>query len=389
MNPAVEIRNHESELMCPAGQALCVRDVNGANNSLRLFTEGDDLYDAMISAIEAAGRSIRLESFILAADEIGGRFARALSGRARAGVEVRFHFDSFGAATGYSWDLFREMIDAGIKLKWYHPWSWRHPSRYFQRNHRKLLVIDERELFLGGFNIRLENSIGLYGEGRKRDTHVSISGDLARHAAALFDQMWQDAEHPYADFATEEGTVFDPFLVPSFSCLGWKRIACLYAGLIERSAHRVYITTPYFCPGSIVDTAVRQAARRGVDVRLLVPRDSDPSFVGWLTRSGYSRMMAEGVHIYEYVAPRKLHAKTAVIDDEWCVIGSPNLDHLSLLVNHELVLIARDPGLGSALTEQFYRDLADASEVKPNAWAKRGWTERGLEAVGWTARKIL
>ena len=101
MNPAVEILNHESELMCPAGQALCVRDVNGANNSLRLFTEGDDLYDAMISAIEAAGRSIRLESFILAADEIGGRFARALSGRARAGVEVRFHFDSFGAATGY------------------------------------------------------------------------------------------------------------------------------------------------------------------------------------------------------------------------------------------------------------------------------------------------
>jgi cardiolipin synthase len=85
----------------------------------------------------------------------------------------------------------------------------------------------------------------------------------------------------------------------------------------------------------------------------------------------------------------KLHAKTALIDGEWCIIGSSNLDHLSLLVNHELVLIARDGGIGSALTEQFYRDLEDASEVNSNAWAKRGWAARGLEAIGWTARKIL
>ena len=389
MNKAIEVEDKTKDRACPDWQALGVPDLNGGNGSLHLFAEGDDLYDAMISAIEAAQRSIQLESFIFAADQVGWRFARALSAKARAGVEVRFHFDSFGAATGYSWELLREMVDGGVKLKCYHPWSWRHPSRYFHRNHRKLLLIDERELFLGGFNIRLENSRRLYGEGRKRDTHVSISGELARHAAALFDQMWDDPEHPYADFATEEASVFDPLLVPNFAYLGWKRIACLYAGLIERSVHHVYITTPYFCPGSIVDTAVRQAARRGVDVRLLVPRDSDPSFVGWLTRSGYSRMMAQGVHIYEYVAPRKLHAKTAVIDDEWCVIGSPNLDHLSLLVNHEIVLVARDRGLGSALTEQFYRDLADASDVKPNAWAERGWAERVLEAIGWTARKLL
>ena len=124
-------------------------------------------------------------------------------------------------------------------------------------------------------------------------------------------------------------------------------------------------------------------------MRLLVPRYSDPPFVGWLTRSGYTSLMTDGVRIYEYVAPRKLHAKTAVIDDEWCIIGSPNLDHLSLLVNHELLLIARDGRLGSALTEQFYRDLTDASEVNANTWAHRGWAERGLEALGWTARKIL
>jgi cardiolipin synthase len=248
-NVAVEVGNKTNDRTCTDWQALCVPDLNVGNNWLRLFTEGDDLHDAMISAIEGAQRSIRLEVFIFAADEIGWQFARTLSAKARAGVEVRFHFDSRGAATRYSPDLFREMADAGVKLKWYRPWSWRHPSRYFQRNHRKLLVIDEQELFLGGFNIRRENSRTFYGEGRQRDTHVSVRGELARHASALFDQMWDDPEHPYADGATEQASVFDPPLVPSFVCLGWKRIACLYAGLIESFVRHVYITTPYFVPG--------------------------------------------------------------------------------------------------------------------------------------------
>jgi cardiolipin synthase len=101
--------------------------------------------------------------------------------------------------------------------------------------------------------------------------------------------------------------------------------------------------------------------------------------------------MAEGVHVYEYLPPPrgKLHAKTALVDDEWCVIGSPNLDHLSLLVNHELVLVARDRGVGEALRAQYFKDLADASEVRPSVWAQRGWAERFLEAIGWTARKLF
>jgi cardiolipin synthase len=390
-NVAVELSKKANDGTCPDWPALCTPDVNGGNSSLRLFTEGDDLHDAMLSAIERARRSIRLEVFIFAADEIGGQFAKALSARARAGVDVRFHYDSRGAATCYSPGLFQEMVDAGVKLKWYRPWNWLHPTLYFQRNHRKLLVIDERELFLGGFNLRRENSRKLYGEGRQRDTHVSIRGELARDAAAVFDRMWRDPEHPYADFATAAASEFDPLQVQNFACLGWQRIACLYARLIESSVRRIYITTPYFCPGSIVARTARQAAKRGVDVRLLVPRCSDPAFVGWLTRCGYTSLMADGVRIYEYLPPPrgKLHAKTAVIDDEWSVIGSPNLDHLSLFVNHELVLVARGRGLGSALTEQFYRDLADASEVQPSVWAQRGWAERFLEALGWTARKIL
>jgi cardiolipin synthase A/B len=128
-----------------------------------------------------------------------------------------------------------------------------------------------------------------------------------------------------------------------------------------------------------------------MDVRIVVPRYSDPSFVGWLTRSGYASLMADGIRIFEYLPPPrgKLHAKTALIDGEWCIIGSSNLDHLSLLVNHEIVLIARDRTLGEALREQYFKDLADSSEVQAVEWVKRGWAERCLEALGWTARKIL
>jgi cardiolipin synthase len=361
------------------------------NGSLRLFTEGDDLHDAMISSIEGAQESIRLEVFIFAADEVGWRFARALSARARAGVDVRIHLDSRGAATGYSSELYREMADAGVQLKWYRPWNWRHPTRYFQRNHRKLLVIDGQKLFLGGFNIRRENSRALYGEGRQRDAHVFIEGELAREAAALFDRMWDHPERPNPDLLNEEESGADLLVPPNCACLGWKRMASLYAGVIRASIRRVYVTTPYFCPGSLVEVAMREAAGRGVDVRLLVPRNSDPPYVGWLTRSAYASLLSAGVRIYEYLPlPRgKLHAKTAVIDDEWCIIGSANLDHLSLFVNHELVLIARDRGLGSALHDQYLQDLLDASEVQPLVWAKRGWTERLVETIGWAVRKFL
>ena len=159
----------------PSGRALCVPDLE-CNGSLRLFTEGDDLYDAMTAAIMQAERSIRLESFIFAGDAVGLQFAEVLSAKARDRVEVRFHFDSRGAGTGYSWPVFREMVSAGVKLKWYRPWSWRHPTLYFQRNHRKLLIIDDQELFPGGFNIRVENSRRLHGEGRKRDAMFLFEG---------------------------------------------------------------------------------------------------------------------------------------------------------------------------------------------------------------------
>jgi cardiolipin synthase len=126
-----------------------------------------------------------------------------------------------------------------------------------------------------------------------------------------------------------------------------------------------------------------------VDVRLLVPRDSDPHYTGWMTRSAYCSLMKAGVRVYEYLPPRKLHAKSIVIDDRWAIIGSANLDHFGLFANRELVLVARDPRLANELRDGFFQDLQRSEEVELAAWAERGPRERLLETIGWVARKLL
>jgi cardiolipin synthase len=355
--------------------------VNSETGIFRLLTEGDDLYAAMLAAIGAAQLSIRLETFIFAADEIGWRFARALAEKASAGVDVRFHFDARGSATGASPDLYQHMTDAGVQLRWYHPWSWWRPRRYFKRNHRKLLIIDEQMLFLGGSNIVQENSRALSGEGRTRDTDVLVTGELARQAAVIFDQTWDHPEKHQKQMRAKRAL--------EISGLYYTRMASLFALAVRRGVRRVYISGPYFCPGSRVEQAVKRIAERGVDVRLLVPRNSDPPYAGWMTRSAYASLMKAGVRVYEYLPPRKLHAKSIAIDDEWSIIGSTNLDHWGLIANREIVLVARDQALGNELRDAFLRDLERSEEVQPTEWSKRGWRERVLEFIGWMGRKLL
>lgn len=368
--------------------SICVPDLREGRGTFRLFVEGDTLYDAMITAIERAEQDIRLESYIFAADEVGRRFATALAAKARSGLDVRVHLDSFGSGFRGFRSLQGQFETAGVQFRWFRPFRSYRPNQYFQRNHRKLLVVDDREAFLGGFNIRRLNSRTLHGEMRQRDSHVSVAGELVPLSAALFDRLWNQERQPRPEAIPEDTTGLDALLVPSYSRRCQHRLACLHAGLIANARREVYLTSPYFSPGRMIDAALRAAARRGVDVRLLVPRHGDPPAAGWATRAGYEQLLEAGVRIFEY-GPRKLHAKTSVIDKEWSVVGSANLDYLSLFVNQELVLLARDRTLSDTLTAQYRRDLGEAAEVRLAAWRRRGWRERGLELMGRAARRFL
>jgi cardiolipin synthase A/B len=225
------------------------------------------------------------------------------------------------------------------------------------------------------------NSYVLCGNERTRDTDVMVTGELAKQAVALFDHTWESPEMRHKQERARRA--------PAFSGLYHSRMMSLHANAIRRAAKRVYITTPYFCPGNRVERAAQFVAKRGVDVRILVPRNSDPPFAGWMTRSAYSSLMKAGVRVYEYRPGRKLHAKTIAIDDGWSIVGSTNLDHWSLITNLELVLVTRDARLADDLREVFFQDLERSEEVRPNEWAKRDWRERFLETLGWMVRKAL
>ena len=354
------------------------------NDEFELFTEGDDLYADMAAAIVAAHRSVRLESYIFADDEVGRWFAGILAEAARRGVKVWLHLDAAGSLFWGTRRFFRRLSAAGVKVRWFHRWSWRDPMRYNRRLHHKLLVIDGVRAYVGGFNIHRESSRRVVGEKRWRDTHVAIRGPLAAVAAGLFDAFWRRRVN--VDLP-EEGTTKSK-LVQNLSRAQRRDLRTIYADAFAAAGKSVFLTTPYFVPDRHTQELLTGAAQRGVDVRLLVPAKSDVPIAQWAARAAYTHLLGGGVRIYEYV-PRMLHAKTVVIDGTWSTIGTANLDYRSFFLNHELTLVSRDAMLCASLEAQFYDDLEQTEEILAVNWPRRRWPGRVLEMVGWLARRWL
>ena len=163
---------------------------------------------------------------------------------------------------------------------------------------------------------------------------------------------------------------------------------CLYLRLLRSAERRLYLTTPYFVPDHRTQNELVAAARRDVDVRLLLPGKSDVPITQWAARAAYRKLLAGGVRVFEY-QPRVLHAKTAVIDGAVATVGTANLDYRSLFVNYELNLFSANEGLCAALEAQFLVDLAEAEEVTGPGWSSRPWIQLISESAGWIARRWL
>ncbi|MEO8310525.1 MAG: phospholipase D-like domain-containing protein [Caldimonas sp.] len=350
----------------------------------KLFTEGDALYEAMLASIDSATTVVRMESYIFASDEIGWRFARALASSAAAGVDVRVHLDAAGAWGSTSSSLQRFLRSHGVHLRWFHRWSWREPLRYNRRSHRKLLVVDDRVAYIGGFNIHRESSRQCYGESRWRDTHAEVSGPLAGDAARLFDAFWRG----HRRWTPVQRGVGDLQLVSNHTRACRHRIRCLYAEAFESASEHVYLTTPYFVPDLSTLRQLMACARRGVDVRLLVPAKSDVPITRWAAHAFYASLLSAGVRIYEYL-PRMLHAKTVVVDRRWATLGSANLDYRSFFLNYELLLAMTAPGDCEALVRQFCEDASTSRRILGDRWSGRSWTNLPLEAIGRVLRRWL
>lgn len=348
--------------------------------AMRHYIEGDALYADLRADIAAARIAIRAEFYIFADDEAGEPILDLLASAAARGISVWLRIDAVGSWGMLSNARLAALRSAGVELQWSRPWSWSRPWAFHRRNHRKLLVVDHTAAYLGGFNIHRDNSAAAVGPGRWRDTHLRFQGELVKDAIRHFDA------YPRAPWprVTHSGRG----LVPNSNRRCRHVLRCTFANAFRAARRRIWLTTPYFVPDQRSQSALRDAAKRGLDVRLLVPGKSDVAITQWAARAAYGSLRAAGVRIWEYQS-RILHAKTVLVDDDWATVGTANFDYRSFFVNDELNLFEHGPALNGQLAEQFARDLCDAAEVTDDWQRRRPWHSPFTQLVGWWARRWL
>ena len=333
-------------------------------NLVRHIAISSDALDAMLEMIAGAERTVHFENYMIHDDATGRRFATAWADRARAGVRVRILYDAFGCrGTGRAY--WRALRSAGVDVRPFHPIWTSGPIAAFSRDHRKLLVVDGEKAITGGLCIGDEWA-GNAAAGRAcwRDTMVAVCGPAVAALEGAFGRMWARAGRPLPEgettAAAEECGPSAVRVVEGFP--GQSRIYRAVQLLAAAVTERLWITDAYLVAPPPLYAAFVDAARSGVDVRLLLPGTSDIPFVRIFTRGGYRELLHAGARIFEYRGPM-VHAKTLLGDHEWARVGSSNLNVSSLLGNYELDLVAEHDGLTATLATQFLQDMAQSREI--------------------------
>ncbi len=345
-----------------------------AGNRVALLRDATENYPAWLEAIGRARRSITLESYILADDAVGNRFADAMGAAAARGVRVRVLQDWLGARGEASGRFWARLRLAGVEVRWFNPFRFEAPLAWLRRNHRKSLVVDGRIGFVTGLCIAARWA-GDAGRGIPawRDTGVEIEGPAVADLANAFARTWGEAgpPDPEALLRREEiaaaGDVSLRVVATEPATAGILRLDNLIAALSRRT---LWLTDAYFIGLPSFVQALRAAAMDGVDVRLLVPGSSDLGIVKRLGAAGYRPLLASGIRVFEWNGPM-LHAKTAVADGRWARVGSTNLNVASWMGNWELDVAVEDAGFARQMEETYQADLANSTEVLLGLPARR------------------
>jgi cardiolipin synthase A/B len=353
--------------------------------SVELLQNGDAFFPAMLDAIRAARETINFEVYIFEADRTGGKFIDALSERARAGVEVRLLVDWFG-----SLKLGRAgreaLTGAGVKLARFRPLSLRNLVRVYRRTHRRAIVVDGRIAFTGGAAISDKWAGDVRNPHEWRDSMTRITGPLVGGIQSAFAGNWV-----YCTGEVLSGLRYFPPAPPgdgpcSLSLISSpsdarQPIRLIFWLSFANARERLWICNSYFIPDVRLRTAVMEAARRGVDVRVLVPGNhTDAVPVQLAGRTMYGELIEAGVRIWEF-RPSMMHAKTVAVDARWSVIGSANLDERSMELNEENVVGIADPGFAAAIMAGMEADFALSREVTLEEWRRRPVWQRVLERL--------
>ncbi|GAB4085527.1 phospholipase D-like domain-containing protein [Myceligenerans cantabricum] len=350
-----------------------------------LYTYGADLYDSMLEAIRAAEHTVMLETYIWKNDQVGQHFKQALIDASARGVKVYVIVDGF-ANLVVPPSFFRFPGDVHLlSFPVLRPGMAALNIRKSGRDHRKILVVDDRIGYVGGYNI------GSMYATQWRDTHIRLEGPAVWELRNAFVDFWNRHRTGRLPLLTDVGSVsWLPHLkaarnAPSELVFP---IRGLYLDAIDRATDHVYITQAYFIPDHDIHDALLAASARGVDVRVLVPHRSNHVVADWLARGQYTSLLRGGVRIFLY-QDAMVHAKTATIDGRWTTIGTANIDRLSLTGNYEVNLEIVDAPLAARMEDVFRLDLTNARELTLDQWSRRSRLAKVGEALISPLRPLL
>lgn len=368
-------------------------------NHVTLLADGKATYAAMFKAIEKAKNHINLESYIIEDDETGRKFADLLLQKRAEGVLVNIIYDSVGGINTPA-SFFQRLRDGGIKVVEFNPINPINPLNplkalgqggFTRRDHRKILIVDGKVAIIGGVNISNVYSSGPYiskKNGKKpihwRDTDVKIEGPSVAEFQKLFLATWLQqqgpilAERNYFPALKENGKALVR-VVGSTTGQSNRIPFIVYVSTIAFAEHSIHLTNSYFIPDKQIMKALTDAAKRGVDVKIILPGINDFKLALYAQRSYYAELLQSGVKIYEH-SSSLLHAKTAVIDNIWSTVGSTNLDYASLLNNDEVNAIVLSHEFAVEMEQMFNKDLEGSEQITWEEWQKSPFLPR---VKGW------
>ena len=380
-------------------------------NTARLLVDGPATFKAMKAAVAAARHRVWVEFYIVEDDGVAAEMAELLRRKAAEGVSVAMLYDSVGSL-GTDKGFFEGLRQAGVSVCEFNPVNpLSRPGSWglVQRNHRKMVAVDSDVAFTGGINLsevynrgsglRWGSSSGSRaasaGERGWRDTQVELRGPVVTGMTTLFRETWMQqgckAVLPPAPAPTPGAAAPGQRVVQLVASDPGSGVNPTYTRLLRAVAaaqRSVYLTMAYFAPGPEMVQALADAAKRGVDVQLVLPGRSDVALVQHAARSYYAQLLQAGAKIHE-VDHAVMHAKTAVVDGVFATVGSSNLDWRSIVGNNEIDVIVFGDDFGSEMETLFGQDVATARTIDSDRWPERGLGQRLMEGIGRVLEPLL
>ena len=360
-------------------------------NKIEILLNGEGTYPKLWKDIESAKKTLTVQMYYSQPGVVADTMKKYLVDRAKAGVRVLLLLDAFGSQP-LKKDWIADLRNAGVEVAWLRPLRWYTLHKATQRSHVRVVVVDGRVGYTGGFGL----ADYWLGDGKHKDqwreTNVRFYGPTVAALQAAFAAGWAETTGElltgdifFPPVAFEDRGNVKAGLMHSLPTIGSTPAERFLALTIAGSRKTLYITNSYFVPNTDFCDLLIKAAHRGVDVRVLtVGKETDVKTTWYAGRALYEKLLAGGVKIYEY-QPTMMHAKTIVVDGLWSAMGSMNFDNRSIAFNNESQILALDAGIGQQMDQIFLNDLQYAKEMKLEEFKKRPWTGKVLE---WGAQKL-